>query len=277
MKGTDRRIIAGVLGFVVVIAVYLLVIAPKRAELSDLSDQVSSAESAATQQEQLAATALQAKSGYRAAYQRLVVLGKAVPGDDDVSSLLNQVNGQADEVGIEFKSLKLAPGADAAAPAAVPAEPPPAEASPSEPAPSTDATAVPAGVPASPTETAAAALPLGATVGPAGLPTMPYELSFTGGFFDIADFMAELDGMVKLKADGAGVNGRLLTVDGFSLVPSDAGFPELKAALHVTSFVTPADQGVTAGATPEAPAAAAATTPTTETAAPPLATGVPTQ
>ena len=60
-------------------------------------------------------------------------------------------------------------------------------------------------------------LPLGAAVGSAGLPTMPYDLTFTGDFFDIADFMAGLDAMVKVDGKGIGVDGRLLTIDGFSL------------------------------------------------------------
>ena len=73
------------------------------------------------------------------------------------------------------------------------ATPPPEEgAPPAEGAPA--ATTVPA------TESAAAVLPLGAAVGLAGLPTMPYDLIFTGDFFDIADFMAGLDRMVKSTA-----------------------------------------------------------------------------
>jgi Tfp pilus assembly protein PilO len=255
VKTSDRRILFGLLGLVAVVAFYLLVIAPKRTELSDLKSEVEAAEAAAVEQEQIAAAAEQAKGTYRADYQDLVLLGKAVPGDDDVSSLLDQVNSLADGSGISFNSLKLAPGSgDAAAVEPTPAPTPAPESG--EPAPSTDATAVPAAEGAAPaTEAAAAVLPLGATVGSAGLPTMPYDLTFTGGFFDIADFMAGLDSMVEVRAKGLGIEGRLLTVDGFSLLASEDGFPELDASLHVTSFVTPADQGLTGGASPAQPAA----------------------
>jgi Tfp pilus assembly protein PilO len=275
VKGSDRRILYGLLGLVAVGVLYFMVISPKRAELGDLKSEVDSAQAAATEQEQLAAAAEQAKGSYRADYQHLVLLGKAVPGDDDVSSLLEQVNGLADGSHIRFSSLKLAAGGgEATAAPAAPAEAP--APSSEEPAPSTDATAVPAaaGEPAPATETAAAVLPLGATVGPAGLPTMPYNLTFTGGFFDIADFLAGLDSMVEVHNDGLGVEGRLLTVDGFSLQPSEKGFPELNATLSVTSYVTPADQGLTAGATPGAPAATTPTSPGTPSAVPaaPLAT-----
>ena len=40
------------------------------------------------------------------------------------------------------------------------------------------------------TEASAATLPLGATVGPAGLAVMPFALTFSGDFFEIADFLA---------------------------------------------------------------------------------------
>jgi Tfp pilus assembly protein PilO len=268
VKASDRRILFGLLGLVAVVAFYLLVISPKRAELSDLKSEVEAAEAAAVEQEQIAATAEQAKGTYRADYQDLVLLGKAVPGDDDVSSLLDQVNSLAGGSGISFNSLKLAPGSGESAAAAPTAAPTPAPES-GEPAPSTDATAVPAAEGAAPaTEAAAAVLPLGATVGSAGLPTMPYDLTFTGGFFDIADFMAGLDSMVEVSAKGLGIEGRLLTVDGFSLLPSENGFPELDASLHVTSFVTPADQGLTGGASPATPAATTPTSPGDVPAAP---------
>jgi Tfp pilus assembly protein PilO len=270
VKTSDRRILLGLLGLVAVVAFYLLVIAPKRTELSDLKSEVEAAEAAAVEQEQIAAAAEQAKGTYRADYQDLVLLGKAVPGDDDVSSLLDQVNSLADDSGISFNSLKLAPGSGDAAAAETPPTPAPTPAPESgEPAPSTDATAVPAAEGAAPaTEAAAAVLPLGATVGSAGLPTMPYDLTFTGGFFDIADFMAGLDTMVEVRANGLGIEGRLLTVDGFSLLPSEDGFPELDASLHVTSFITPADQGLTGGASPAQPAATTPTSPGDVPAAP---------
>jgi Tfp pilus assembly protein PilO len=272
VKVSDRRILLGVAGVAALIAFYLLVLSPKRAELSELKTDVDTAATAAADAEQLAAAAEQAKGTYKSDYQHLVVLGKAVPGDDDVSSLLDQVNGLSGRSGIRFNSLKLSSaGASGAAPPAATPTPtePPAEPPAGEPAPSTDSTAVPAGSPVPATESAAAPLPLGASVGSAGLPTMPYDLTFTGGFFDIADFISGLDGMVKVRDDGLGVDGRLLTIDGFSLQPSADGFPELDVNLHVTSYVTPADQGLTAGATPTAPA-------TTTTAAAPASTAVPT-
>lgn len=264
---SERRIMIVLAGVIAIAAVWFMLISPKRAEVADLDSQIAAAETSASEQEQLAALAEQSKTTYRADYQDLVILGKAVPGDDDVSSLVEQVNALSGGMNLEFNSLKLSASSGAAeVPPPAPTTTPPAE-----------GTAVPAAATAEPTEAAAALLPLGAAVGSAGLPTMPYDLTFTGDFFDIADFMAGLDSMVKVDQKGIGVDGRLLTIDGFSLSADDGGFPKLKANLHVTSYIAPADQGLTAGATATAPAA---TTPTTAptTTSPPLAmSSVPTR
>ena len=105
-------------------------------------------------------------------------------------------------------------------------------------------------------------LPIGASVGPAGLPIMPYTLGFRGDFFQIADFMQRVDAMVGMRDGRPDVKGRLLTVDGFTLsLDPDAppGSRQLTAELDVTSFLAPADQGVTGGATPSGPAPATPT------------------
>jgi hypothetical protein len=132
-------------------------------------------------------------------------------------------------------------------------------------------------VPSEPTpanEASAATLPIGASVGPAGLPVMPYDLKFTGQFFQIADFMKRLDAMVRTANGAVNVNGRLLTVDAFTLAPIQAStnadaftlVPTLTADLSVTTYLTPPDQGITAGATPTGPAPAPPTTTPASTA-----------
>jgi hypothetical protein len=67
------------------------------------------------------------------------------------------------------------------------------------------------------------------------------------------------------------VDGRLVTLDGFALnAAAKTGFPNLAATFAVTTYVTPPNQGVTAGATPTAPPPSIATpaSSTTATAAP---------
>jgi Tfp pilus assembly protein PilO len=237
---STNKLVVGMLALAVLaVAFWVLALGPKRQEASELGAQIEELKASLTQHRQEVAVALAARESFSADYQQLVVLGKAVPGDDDTASLLVQVNRLADDAGVTFRDLELSAAAGSA------------------PAPTPAPAAVSASAPVSPTEAAASMLPLGATIGPAGLAVMPYMLTFDGDFFEIADFVKGLDALVETANDRVAVDGRLITIDSFSLSPDPAdGFPELQAAFTVTTYVTPPDQGVTAGATPASPATA---------------------
>jgi hypothetical protein len=87
---------------------------------------------------------------------------------------------------------------------------------------------------------------------------MPYTLTFEGGFFQISNFIGRIDSLVRSRKAGIAIDGRLLTINGFSLTPAvaeeGAGPPELKATFSVTTYLTPPGENVAAGATPSAPA-----------------------
>jgi Tfp pilus assembly protein PilO len=247
-SGNNRLIVAMIAVAAVAVAFWMLALSPKRKEASELSTQVSQARESLAQHRSEVALAEQARREFPVAYQQLVVLGKAVPGDDDTPSLLVQVNRIAKGSKVRFETIKLSSEGSAEAP------PPTA--------------AVEAGVsPIPPTEVAASTLPLGATIGPAGLAVMPYELTFTGDFFHIADFIHGLDSLVKTQNAKVNVHGRLITIDGFSLASdSESGFPMLEATFTITTYLTPpSEEGVAGGATPEAPASATATPASTTT------------
>jgi len=286
MKRTDLTILAavGVLGLVA--AFWFLVLSPKREEAAELGEKVTQLETAVAEQEQLAAAAEEAESSYNENYQRVVVLGKAVPQDADTPSLLVELQDIANRDDVDFESITLAEGSGTTDAAQVAAPPPltapdagssSEETTPASTGESTDTSTETTTTTAPATEATAAALPIGATVGPAGLPVMPYDLTFSGGFFEVADFLADVDDLVDAGGSEAHVRGRLLTVDGFSLAPVEdtAGGsptdPVLNVSLAVTTYVTPAEQGLVAGATPGAPApttpAPATTTPASGTTA----------
>lgn len=270
MKRTDRAILVSLLAAGLLAAFYFMVLSPKRDQASQLGDEISSLEASIAEQEQVAAFAEQARQDFPKFYGRMVVLGKAVPEGADSASLLVQLNSISQGAGVEFQGLQLAQGGESAAEAA--AATPPPEATPpadgstpspdagGEPAPETTPTgAEPSvtGVAAPATEATAANLPIGATVGAAGLPTLPYDVDFIGDFFEIADFVNGLDRMVGLreKSGQVAVDGRLMTIDGFALKGGAPGSsPELGATFLMTTYVTPSDQGLTLGATPQAPA-----------------------
>ena len=250
LSSPKSAIVAGVVAVALVVgAFWVLAISPKREEVSKLDSQVELAKGSLAQHQAEIATAEQARSDFPAEYERLVVLGKAVPGGDETASLLVQLNHIAGKADVRFSTLTLSPGGSGGGSSE--SSTPPASSS---------------GEPVSPTEVAAATLPLGASVGPAGLAVMPYELDFTGGFFHIADFIEGLDKLVETENEKVTVDGRLMTINGFSLQAAPkAGFPTLEATFSVTTYLTPPGQGLTAGATPESPAGASEATPASTT------------
>jgi Tfp pilus assembly protein PilO len=262
-----------------IVAFWLLALAPKRQEASSLKEDVDQLQSQLAEDQQAVAAGEQARRSFPDDYRKLVVLGKAVPADGDQASLLVQLQQLADKAGVSFQSIDLSDTTSSAASGS--SVPPPTSSAPAEsstPAsstsssPSTDSsasstsstttTAAPA--PAA-TEASAAALPIGASIGPAGLPVMPYDLTFTGDYFQIADFMKSLNGLVHLRHGAIDVTGRLLTVDAFTLAPIQSEsqgltpIPTLTAELSVTTYLTPDEQGLTGGATPTGPAPSTAT------------------
>lgn len=248
---SSSRLIVAMLGVAALaVAFWILALSPKREEAKELGVKVEELKASLAQHEAEVAEAEEARDEFSVNYQELVVLGKAVPGDDDTASLLVQLNRIAKSAGVKFSTFTLSAegGEEAPAPA---------------PAPAPEDSGTPASSQVSPTEAAASTLPLGAKVGPAGLAVMPYRLTFAGEFFEIADFIKGLDSLVKTENEEVAVDGRLLTISGFSLESDqNLGFPHLQATFGVTTYLTPPTQGITGGATPSGPAEAtpAATT-----------------
>lgn len=252
LSSPKNAIVAGVLAVLLVVgAFWVLAISPKREEVNKLEAQVEQVKGSLAQHQAEIATAEQARQDFPAEYERLVVLGKAVPGGDETASLLVQLNHIAGKADVRFSTLTLSSAGGGESGKSSESSTPPASSS---------------GEPVSPTEVAAATLPLGASVGPAGLAVMPYELDFTGGFFHIADFIEGLDKLVETESEKVTVDGRLMTINGFSLQAAPkGGFPTLEATFSVTTYLMPPGQGLTAGATPESPAGASEATPASTT------------
>ncbi|HET7484217.1 MAG TPA: hypothetical protein VFJ64_02450 [Solirubrobacterales bacterium] len=237
LEGKTKNAVIGAMLLLVVVAFafWTMMLSPKRDEAAKLGAQVKQLETSLAQHQAEVEVAEEARKEFPVAYQRLVVLGKAVPGDDETASLLVQLNRISEKAHVRFETLQLEPGSGSG---------------------SEDEAGVPSsanGEPVSPTEASASLLPLGATVGSAGLAVMPYKLTFQGDFFKMADFIKGLDALVKTTNEKVAVDGRLITVDGFVLEEAEAGFPDLEATFVVTTYLTPPSQGLTAGASPEGP------------------------
>lgn len=227
---------------------WILLLSPKRSEADKLTLRVESLESGLAVHTGEVEAAESARKSFADDYAHLVVLGKAVPAEAETASLIIQIQRLADRSKVSFGSLTLgSSGGSSEGEAAAP-------------------TALPEGV--SPTEASASLMPLGATIGPAGLAVMPYSLTFEGNFFKIADFIEKLDDLVKTKNENVAVDGRLFTVDSFSLEPGNGGFPSLLASFSITTFLTPPGQDLTEGLAPAAAGSESATLASSTTVAP---------
>jgi Tfp pilus assembly protein PilO len=211
-------------------AFWMMLLSPKREEAQKLGGQVETLEASLSQHRSEAAAAAAARRAFPQDYARLVLLGKAVPSGDETASLLVQLNHLAKRAGARFETLTLNGGEGEEAPA-------------------------PTGAATSPTEATASLLPLGATIGPVGLAVMPYSLTFEGDFFQIAGFVESLDDLVRTTNRDVAVKGRLITVNSFSLTPSETEgtSARLQASFSVTTYLTPPGEGSTAGASLTAP------------------------
>lgn len=263
MLGSDRTVLVLVPIVALAVAFWFLALAPKRQEASDLQAQVDTLQTSISANEAQIATAEAAREEFPKNYARLVKLGRAVPEDSDQSTFVYDVSELGRRNNLMFQDFEVLTGVTAASPTPTPTAPttPPATDDGAAPA---DASATAAVA----SEAAAAVLPIGAAVGPAGLPVMPYGLTFRGSFFNVADFLADLDNTVATGTRTPKVQGRLMTIDSFVLTGNPAkGFPSVEANFALTTYITPADQGIAVGATPAGPAPVSAEPSSTSVAA----------
>ena len=263
MTARDRTVLLIVGALVMIAASWFLLLSPVRKDNAALDAKVAAAQARVTAAKGLAAEGARAKSAYAADYATVSRLGKAVPADDDIPSLVVQLDGAAKSARVDFRSLALAAGASAPTPAATTAAAVASVATTPGAAATGTTGATGATGPAGPvaaTQAAAATLPPGAVVGTAGFPTMPLDLAFTGSFFRLQDLLARLDRFTRVRDERIDVRGRLLTVDGFSLAASPKGFPNMQASVRATAYLLPSGEGLTGAADPKAPAGTAALT-----------------
>jgi Tfp pilus assembly protein PilO len=257
--GSSNRLIVSILAVAAIaVAFWVLALSPKREEADKLASEVEQQQVELAETQSKAVEAAAAKRAFPDDYRQLVVLGKAVPNDDETSSLFVELDHIADRSRLAFESITLNGLGESAPEAPAPTTPAPtpdAEAPATPAAGSSSTGAVPAAAEIPPTEAAASVLPLGASIGTAGLGVMPYSLNFSGGFFHVADFIDGIDSLVHAGGKEVAVDGRLVTLDGFALTADpELGFPHLDANFAVTTYLTPPAQGLTVGATPSEPA-----------------------
>ncbi|HEV2786000.1 MAG TPA: hypothetical protein VGV67_06405, partial [Solirubrobacteraceae bacterium] len=241
------------------------VLAPKREQISAVNSSIEQAEQRRSTAAAAAAAAEQARAGYQDDYATVARIGKAVPQDDDVASLVYQLETIAKRHDVDFRAVKLTAQTTAAAPAAEPAPAGEDKGEGDGPDAKTDDKAENGAEPAAaaPAAPVVAQPPPGAVVGTAGLLTVPFTFTFNGDYLKLQRFLKAIDGLANGKGERISVRGRLLTVDGFALAaaPPPSGFPKLKASISATAYLAPPADSPAAA--PGQPAGAAGDAPTT--------------
>lgn len=290
----DRKIILAIVPLIVLLGYWFVVLAPKRTESNRVAEELSKAQSARDEAEQQVAQLNAAKASFATDYATVIRLGKAIPTSVDMPSLLVQLDRAARGTGISLQDFKpgapSAPGSSSSGSAQ--SSPvggganPAAAGAPKANGP-IGGTAQHAGNAVNKangqeqanadTANATGGEPAGTTATTApGLLSVPLTFSVSGGYFGLSDFLHRMKRFVRVVNDQIVVRGRLLTIERFSFARPDAKATGLKAEVTATIYLTPPDQGTTAGATPAGPAAAspsdASSTPPSSTSSTPTPT-----
>jgi Tfp pilus assembly protein PilO len=115
MTGRDRMVII-VIGVLVVLgACWMLVVSPERKQAASLGTQVGAASAQLATAESQVASARGAQAKYAAAYASIVSLGKAVPANPEVPSLIYQIAQASNQKNVEFSSITTGGGSSSAA------------------------------------------------------------------------------------------------------------------------------------------------------------------
>ena len=104
---TLRILIVAVVAFGAVGGYWKLVLAPKRAQVAELDQQIATQQAKLAQTQSLIATYQGAKDEYKANYATVARLGKAVPTNDDTRSLVVQLDTAAKRSNVDFDSINI--------------------------------------------------------------------------------------------------------------------------------------------------------------------------
>ncbi len=237
MTRSNKMLIGVLLGLGLIAAYWFLLLAPKREEAAALESQLEAKQSEVAQAEATLTTYRAAQASYKATYSEVSRLGKAVPVDDDVRSLVVQLDGAAGESKVDFRTIELgtaSTGSGAATTAGTTAPPPGA-----------------------------------VQVGSAGFSVMPFVFRFKGEYANLSNLFNRLEQFVTVKNNKIDVSGRLVRLESIELLPDGDGYPKLTATVNASTYIVPSAQGVAGGSTssPTAPSTSGGTAAATTTGA----------
>jgi type II secretory pathway pseudopilin PulG len=240
MTTRDRLVLMTIVVLGVLAAGWMLGVSPERKKAAKLDAEVSTAQATlATAQGQLA-EARGAQAQYATAYASVVKLGKAVPAEEQVPSLVYELDQATHQKDVEFNSIAVGSGSGGST-------------------------------------ASASATALGAAAS-GGFTQMPFTFIFRGTFADLYHLLNQVDAFTLNTTSGVQVTGRLLTIQSASLELKQEGAGEeassskkgkgssssakeeqLIGTITATAYVLPPGEGLTGGATASGPAGTSAT------------------
>jgi hypothetical protein len=102
-----------------------------------------------------------------------------------------------------------------------------------------------------------------------GMNRLPFTFVFDGDYFSLTKLLNLLRSFTTAKGDEVTVRGRLLTVEGVNLEQGREGFPQVKATITATAYLSSQPVTLPGGAqapSGSAPAAPVTTAPSTQAA-----------
>ena len=228
MTTRDRIVIMVVLALAAVAAGWMFVVSPKRSEASSLSTQVSSEQSQLTAAQGQVAAGMSARRQFAGQYAQLAKLGEAVPPDDDIPSLIYQVQSAAQASRVTFRGLQLTSAGASSS--------------------SSSSSSSPSG------QSLDRAASPGSGRRSGRSPDRAVHDHARRQLLQPVELLQQARGLRGQRSGTLVIRGRLMTINAISLVPGPTGFPQITASVSATTYIVPPTEGPFGGATPAGPA-----------------------
>lgn len=203
----QRMIIGTVLvGAVLLAALWLLALSPKRSESAQVRSNVAAQEQRLSAAQAQVASYTASRKDFAKNKAELAHLARAVPSHGAISSLLRQLQKRASA---DKSALRLAQLQPAASAPVVP------------------------GAPVAATDVTPGATPDGA----GGLSTLPFTFTYTGKYFDLVNVLKAARKAVSVKSGKLKIDGRLVTIEGISFQRANPLDSLITASVSGTAYI----------------------------------------
>jgi Tfp pilus assembly protein PilO len=209
-------LVTGLVGVVILAALWMLVLSPKRSESAQVKESVAAQEARLAEAKTQLASYQSAKKQYPGMLAELKRLDEAVPARGEIQVLLRQIQKRAKARGsdLQIAALKASTGPSAGASGLTP----------------------------------------GATPGNGGVATLPFQFTYTGKYFDLVRVLSAARRAVTVKSGDLKIDGRLVTIEGISFERPEADDPLIKASVSATAYIAAAPPAPAPAAAPAAAA-----------------------